>query len=420
MAAVTDPAADELLAALLLTPEGRSDPYPLYIRLRESTPVLRSSLGPIVLTRYADALAVLRDPRMGRGLLGPRARTESRDAMWSTAADPALRRQFFERAGNNMLFADPPDHGRLRRLVSRAFTPRRIDALRPAVAEMVGRYCDQMLEAGTVDVMAVLAFPLPNWVIGELVGVPPADRTGFQDLVRLGAAAIEPIIDEETTRRAIGAQAELGQYFTELLAQRRRQPEDDLMTGLAEARERDDALTDEEIVSTAILLFAAGFETTTNLIGNGLWALLHHPGEMDRLRRDPDLAPGAVEELLRWDSPVQVNFRTALEDTELDGEPIPAGQQMLVLQGAANRDPARFPDPERLDLGRPDNVPLSFGWGAHHCIGAALARMEGEEVFRALVTRFGRIEAVGPAPAWRSGMTLHGLESLEVEVSPAA
>jgi cytochrome P450 len=268
--------------------------------------------------------------------------------------------------------------------------------------------------------MAVLAFPLPNWVIGELVGVPPADRTGFQDLVRLGAAAIEPIIDEETTRRAIGAQAELGQYFTELLAQRRRQPEDDLMTGLAEARERDDALTDEEIVSTAILLFAAGFETTTNLIGNGLWALLHHPGEMDRLRRDPDLAPGAVEELLRWDSPVQVNFRTALEDTELDGEPIPAGQQMLVLQGAANRDPARFPDPERLDLGRPDNVPLSFGWGAHHCIGAALARMEGEEVFRALVTRFGRIEAVGPAPAWRSGMTLHGLESLEVEVSPAA
>jgi cytochrome P450 len=416
---VTDPSADELLAAILLTPEGRADPYPLYARLRTSTPILRSGLGPIVLTRYDDALAVLRDPRMGRGLFGRRARTETRDAMWSMAAAPESRREFFEKTGNNMLFADPPDHSRLRRLVSRAFTPRRIAELRPVVTSMVAERCDRIAEAGTVDIMEVLAFPLPNAVIGELVGVPEADRPEFQDLVRTGSAGIEPIIDEETTRRATDAQLELARYFTDLLAQRRRHPQDDLLTGLAEAREHDDALTDEEIVSTAVLLFAAGFETTTNLIGNGLWALLHHPAEMERLRADPDLAPSAVEELLRWDSPVQVNFRTALEDTSLKGEAIPAGQQMLVLQGAANRDPERFDDPDRLDLGRADNVPLSFGWGAHHCIGAALARMEGEEVFRALVTRFGRIEAVGPPPTWREGMTLHGLESLQVEVTTA-
>jgi cytochrome P450 len=419
MPAVTDPAADELLVTLLLSPEGRADPYPLYRELRGRAPVLRSGLGSIVLSRYDDAIAVLRDPRMGRGLLGRSARPETRDAMWSMAADPKLRKEFFERSGNNMLFADPPDHGRLRRLVSRAFTPRRVDALRASVQSMVAGHCAQMADARRLDVMEVLAFPLPNAVIGELVGVPPADRAGFQDLVRTGAAGIEPVIDEDTTRRAIAAQEELGRYFTDLLGERRRRPADDLLSGLAEARDADDALTDEEIISTAILLFAAGFETTTNLIGNGLLALLRHPAEFDRIRADPDLAPSAVDELLRWDSPVQINFRAALEDTEIDGEPLPAGQQVLVLQGAANRDPARFDDPERLDVSRPDNVSLSFGWGAHHCIGAALARMEGEEVLRALVGRFSAIELVDDTPPWRTGMTLHGLERLDVEVTPA-
>jgi cytochrome P450 len=271
---------------------------------------------------------------------------------------------------------------------------------------------------GDVDMLKVLAFPLPNHVIGQLVGVPEADRAGFEELVHTSSAGLEPTVDDATIRAAMAAQDVLQDYFTDLLAERRRRPGTDLLSGLAAACDDDDRLTDHEITSTAILLFAAGFETTTNLIGNGLLALLTHPGEMDRLCADPSLAPGAVEELLRWDSPVQLNLRTALEDTEVAGEAIPAGQSVLILQGSANRDPERFSDADRLDLGRADNVPLSFGWGAHHCLGAGLARLEGEVVFTALVRRFAVMELLDPVPAWRPGLTFRGLSALPTRLTP--
>ena len=415
MPAVMDQTADAALIELLITPEGRADPYPYYDRIRERAPVLRSLTGTVVVTRYRDCMTVLRNPKLGRGLVGPNARRDT--GQIPGMADPELRRQFFEQGADNMLFTDPPDHTRLRQLVSRVFTPKRTEALRPSIERTVTEILDAMAEKSEVDVMADLAFPLPVAVIGELVGVPAEDRASFQPLVRAGAAGIEPFVDNEGIRAAIAAEDEMHAYFEALLAERRQRPTGDLLSGLAEAREHDDVLTDREIISTAILLFAAGFETTTNLIGNGLLALLRHPDQLERLRRDPSITVSAVEELLRYDSPVQVNARSALQPAELEGEVLEPGQTVLVLQGAANWDPERFADPGHLDLGRADNVPLSFGWGAHHCIGAALARLEGAVVFRALADRFSDIELYGDGVQRRPGITIRGLSALPVRLA---
>jgi cytochrome P450 len=417
MPAICDVDADNVLLRLLLTPEGRADPYPLYRELRDTAPVLRSSFGPVVLSRYEDCMTALRDPRLGRGTALRAAGEGPSLGFAGFDVDPEQRQAFFERAGNNMLFADPPDHTRLRRLVSRAFTPHRIDGLRPAVEAMVAGYLDDMLDAGEVDVMTALAFPLPVTVIGELVGVPAADRASFQPLVRAGTAALDPAADPATLHTATAAMDQMRAYFFDLVAERRRTPADDLLSGLVAAREAGDALSDDEVVATAILLFAAGFETTTNLIGNGLLALLNHPDELDRWRNDPSLAHTAVEELLRWDSPVQLNMRTALEPAEVAGEPLARGEAVVVLQGGANRDPERFDHPEILDVGRADNAPISFGWGIHHCLGAALARMEGEVVFNALLRRCRTIENRVDEPEWRPTLTLRGLATLPVTVA---
>ena len=417
MPAICDVDADNVLLRLLLTPEGRADPYPLYRELRDTAPVLRSSFGPVVLSRYEDCMTALRDPRLGRGTALRAAGEVPSLGFAGFDIDPEQRQAFFERAGNNMLFADPPDHTRLRRLVSRAFTPHRIDGLRPAVEAMVAAYLDDMLEVGEVDVMSALAFPLPVTVIGELVGVPATDRASFQPLVRAGTAALDPAADPATLHTATAAMDQMSAYFFDLVAERRRAPKGDLLSGLVAAREAGDALSDDEVVATAILLFAAGFETTTNLIGNGLLALLNHPDELDRWRNDPSLAHSAVEELLRWDSPVQLNMRTALEPAEVAGEPLARGETVVVLQGGANRDPGRFDQPESFDVGRLDNAPISFGWGIHHCLGAALARMEGEVVFNALLGRCGTIERRGDEPEWRPTLTLRGLAALPVSVT---
>jgi len=265
--------------------------------------------------------------------------------------------------------------------------------------------------------MSEFALPLPMAVIGELVGVPAEDRALLQPKVRAAARGIEPVLSNEEIDAAMVAITELGGYFEDFLAERRRQPRDDLMSALGEAGENDDRLTDDEVVSTAILLFSAGFETTTNLIGNGLLALLRHPDQMADWRAHPEIGPSAVEELLRFDSPVQFNLRAALEPADLVGEPLERGDRIIVLQGAANRDPEQFDRPEELDLRRSPNTPLSFGWGIHHCIGAPLARLEGEIAFNALLARFGSIDLSGEAPQWRPGFTLRGLQSFPLRVA---
>ena len=400
---------DAVVAELLFTPEGKVDPYPRYALLHEHAPAFRSALGAVVLSRFADCQAVLRDPRFGNGDGGPQ---------WDGISDEDLARfDSFRDRQKSMLQLNPPDHTRLRGLVTKAFTPRTVDALRPHVVELT----DELLDGfgGEVDVMAALAFPLPVTVIGEMLGIPKDDRAQFQDLVRANTRLLEPSVTLDDLAKADAASKVINAYFDGLIAERRARPQADLVSELIRAEDEGDKLTEPELRATLTLLFAAGFETTTNLIGNGLLALLRHPEELQRLRDDPGLARSAVEELLRFDSPVQLDGRMAFEDVEVAGHVVAAGEQAYTLLGAANHDPTHFSDPGRLDLGRDEGPPASFGGGIHYCLGAALARMEGQVVFTRLLERFESIELLDPSPRYRDNLTLRGLDALPVGVRRA-
>jgi len=418
-----DPDAE--LVAVLGTTEGRADPYPHYARLREHTPVFRSAIGNWVVTRFADCQEVLRAPHFGKSSdLDATAR--ERLARWGVPAEEAADFLEFFRRRQSMLTLNPPDHTRLRALVARAFTPNTVEALRPHVVTL----CDDLLDvvaelAGggrSVDVMRELAFPLPVAVMGELLGVPVEDRAQFQGLVRTATAILEPMSDLEDLRAARAARISMEQYFGQLVGERRRHPADGLLSELIAVSDGSDRLTEDEVIATAVLLFAAGFETTANLIGNGLFALLGHPDELGRLRssaQDPAAVQRAVVELLRWDSPVQLDGRVALRATEVAGQDIAPGEQVMTLLGAANRDPRRFRDPEILDLGRDEGAPMSFGGGIHYCLGAALARLEGQVCFDRLLTRFEDIELGDGGVAHRDSITLRGLVRLPVTLAAA-
>lgn len=415
---ITD-AADDLLARVLLDPEARRDPYPLLRQLREVAPVFRSAMGPVVVSTYAESRAVLGNTRLGRGVAA-RLRGELPAASgplgFGFPTDGDGGTALFERAGASMLFADPPDHTRLRRLVSSAFTPQRVEALRPVVEAMVSDLVSSIDPAGEVDIIEALALPVPVAVIGELVGVPPADRAGFGAIVDRAVAALDPLASAATIQAGIDAHDGMAAYFAELVGERRQRPTGDMLSALVAARDRGDALDDAEVVSTAILVFAAGFQTTTNLIGNGLLALLRHPAQLQRLRRERGLVDSAVEELLRWDSPAPINGRTALSEAEVAGERVGPGDFVLVVTAAANRDPARFRTPDTLDIARADNGPLSFGSGIHHCLGAFLARMETRVVLTELLNRYRTIELAVDEPPRRPTLAVRGLAALPVRI----
>ena len=399
---------DAILGELLLTPEGRRDPYDHYRRVRELAPVHHSGLGFWVLTRYDDCQQILRDPRFGKG------DPDDRRARLPPEAVDAVAR--IRRRAPSMLFLDPPDHTRVRALVSKAFTARTVERMRPHIGRLLDGLLDGIDAAGgdTVDVMAAVAFPLPVTVIGEMLGIPPADRDAFQPWVRASTALLELTIDPAAIVAAADAGDEMSRYFEELLAARRRAPGDDLLSELLAVREAGDALGEDELISTAILLFGAGFETTTNLIGNGLLALLRHPDSLGRLRADPALLRPAVEELLRWDSPVQLDGRVALREAEVCGRHVDRGTFVVTMLGAANRDPQRFADPDVLDLARDQGPPMSFGSGIHYCLGQALARLEGQVVFERLLRRYRRIELAADDVTHRPGLTLRGVTALPV------
>ncbi|MDP9070127.1 MAG: cytochrome P450, partial [Actinomycetota bacterium] len=395
---------DSLLAELVATPEGRADPYPRYARLRAVAPVHHSAFGFWALSRYDDCQQLLRHPGVGKDFSGVV------NALGLSDEERAAQDRF-RNDRSNMLTTDPPDHTRLRGLVTRAFTPRTVETLRPRIVALV----DELLDAfGTreVDVMDALAFPLPVTVIGEMLGVPAEDRPGLRPLVGAVTAVLELAVTPAALAEATAADIRLEEYFAALVAERRAHPRDDLLTRLIEAEDKGDQLSEHELISTSILLFAAGFETTTNLIGNGLLALLRHPDQLARLRTDRSLVRSAVEELLRYDSPVQIAVRTAYEDLSIGGHQIKAGSAVVALLGAANRDPARFGDPERLDVARDEGAPMSFGGGIHFCLGAALARLEGQIVLDRLLDRFATMELVGARPTHRDSLTLRGLVDL--------
>ncbi len=408
--------ADEALARLFLTPEGVADPAPLYRHLRSTAPVHRSATGAVFVTRYEDCARVLHDARFGKNPEGaePGLVPEADDAARRFREEQRERLRAEHRAAS-MLFLDPPAHTRQRRLVARTFTPRRVERLRAGVAASARTMVGELAGTGGGDVLEVVGFPLPVAVIGTLVGVPGSDRPGFRALITAMAAGVEPGASLEELRRSEEASEEVERYFSELLALRRRQPADDLLSDLLAVEESGEALRDDEVVAVATLLFAAGFETTTNLIGNATVALLSHPDQWRRVREEPAIVARAVEELLRWDSPVQVDVRRALEAAEVAGERVAPGQAVVTLLGAANRDPARFSDPDRLDVGRDEGPPLSFAAGIHHCLGAPLARLEGQEYLRAAAEVLPDMRLVGSPPR-RRRLALSGYSAVPVEV----
>jgi cytochrome P450 len=381
-------------------PAVMADPHPYYRTMREQDPVhWNEALRAWFLTRHADVAELLRNDRLS----ADRRRSER------FTPPPSGR----ERPGRSMLVSDPPDHSRLRNLVSKAFTPRMIELLRPRVEAIVADRLDRIAGRSEVDLIAEVAYPLPVIVIAEMLGVPAGDRVRFQEWSAMAARGLDPILDARTQDQVLDARDALDAYLLGIIAERRAEPRDDLITALIAAEERGDALTEGELVVMCALLLIAGHETTVNLIGNGVLALLQDPGALDRLRREPELAGTAVEELLRHGSPVQWTGRVALADVELGGRRIAANQSVVGILAAANRDPAVFADPDRLDLGRHPNPHLSFGRGIHFCLGGPLARMEAQILLPALLERFPELRLAGE-PEPRPTLNLRGLARLPV------
>lgn len=378
----------------------RENPYPLYQYLLATAPVQWNAvLGAWTLARYTAVVNSLTDARF------------SADRAKGAAPEEGYQ------LAKSMLVSDPPLHTRLRALVSKAFTPRRVEQLRPRIVAIVGELLDRMAERGGVaDIIADLAYPLPVVVIAELLGVPAEDRVEFQKWSATVAASLDPIVDSELMERFVESRNALHTYLRGIINERRTAPREDLISALVAAEERGDALSEQELVVMCTLLLIAGHETTVNLIGNGTLALLRHPDQHARLREDPTLLGSAIEELLRFDSPVQMTARIATEPIEIDGNAIAAGDWVLPLIGAANHDPAQFADPERLDIARNPNPHVAFGRGIHFCLGAPLARLEGQLAIGGLVRRFARLALAGE-PVRRDQITLRGLKSLPVTVS---
>jgi len=403
------------LLSVALTPEFREDPHPFFHRLRDQEPIQKTSLGVYMLSRHADASQIVRDPALSSD--------ERNSELYEVfeAAKPDFENDFAEQSRNaTMLFLDPPDHTRLRGLVSKAFTPRVIGRLRPRIEQLVDELLCAVVDRGDgrMDVVTDLAYPLPVVIICELLGIPPADHATFQDWSRDLVHSIDPdpLVTPEQRERIQLAGGAFIEYFVALIDERRGALGDDLLSGLIAAEEEGDRLSEAELLATALLLLVAGHETTVNLIGNGTLALLRNRDELERLRTDPDLDHNAVEELLRYDSPVMFTQRITLAEYEVGDVPIAPRQEIIAILAAANRDPAVFPEPDRLDLARPEaNRHLAFGGGHHFCLGAALARLEGEIAIPALLRRFPALELAGD-PVRRDTFTLRGLEHLPVTV----
>jgi cytochrome P450 len=387
------------------------DPYPQYAALRAGAPAGRHPLGFWLLTRYEDVSALLRaNMSVEDRNVTDRELIELREQMFGEETEGARVRSMLDR--------DPPDHTRLRRLVSKAFTPRAIEALRPRITALVDGMLDAAGRQGQVDLVDALAFPLPFAVIGEMLGTPPADHERIRQLSGTVVRSLEPVNDPDTAKAIIEADAELTQIAAEMIAWKRANPAGDLLTALINAEDGGDVLGDEELISQTLLLYIAGHETTVNLIAGGTLALLRHPDQLARLREDPGLTVNAVEEMLRYDSPVQATRRITLEPASLGGVTIPAGSFVMALLGSANRDESFFgPDAGRLRLDRENaRQHVSFGAGPHHCLGASLARMEAAIALDRLVTRFPAL-ALDGEPSWNGRINLRGPAHLPVSLS---
>ena len=371
------------------SPEFLRDPYSYYRELRENDPVhWDARRGSWLITRYDDCMAVVRD-----------------DARFSANQGYA----------NSMLVTDPPEHTRLRSLVNKAFTARAVTQLAPRVQEIVDGLLNAVAERGEMEAIADFAYPLPITVIAELLGVEPEKREFFRRVSVPIAVALGPIRDPQLAVNAFSGRNELLMYFDELIQKRRQEPRDDMVSAMIQAEERGDFLTHGELLGMLFLLLVGGHETTVNLIGNGLLALLTHPDQMAHFRETEGGERIAIDEILRWDAPVQYSGRVARADVELSGKTIRAGDSVRMIFAAANRDPAVFEDPETLNVARDPNPHLAFGYGTHFCLGAQLARLEGQIALSTLVRRFPGITPATKELRWRPAPVLRGLEALPVK-----
>jgi cytochrome P450 len=401
----------------LFDPGFKANPYPAYAQLRSDDPIHRVTLpdgrGMWLVTRYEDVVAVLKDERFVKD--------------WHNAMTPEQLAQIppipevMKPLSRNMLDTDPPDHERLRALVSKAFTPRLIERMRPRVQAIADALLDAVQEEGEMDLIDDYAFPLPITVIAELLGVSAEDRNKFREWSN--AAVSGDTTQEYVEKVLLPHMQAFTDYLRAMLEEKRRNPKDDLISALVRAEEAGDKLSEDELLAMVFLLLVAGHETTVNLIGNGMLALLQHPDQLQRLREDPSLIKPAIEELLRYDGPVETSTeRFAREDVRIGGTVIPRGEMVLVVIASADHDPERFPEPDALDIARADNKHLAFGKGIHFCLGAPLARMEGQIAINTLLRRMPdlRLKDSPESLDWRPGLVLRGLKRLPVSIMPRA
>lgn len=389
-------------------PQMRDDLYAYYARLRDIEPVHRTPFGYWVVSSYRATDALLRDGRTTSEF--------HRDAKWAEHRG-GFDSPVVSDTRKWMLMLDGAAHRRIRGLVNPVFSGVAMQRIRPQVEQLLGQILDGIDTGGTVDLISELALPLPVTVICRLVGLPVEDREQCRAWTEAIGHVVDPALDERTARLMTTALVEFRAYIAEHLALRRRDPRDDILTRLANAEVDGGRLTDDEIVANVLLLFNAGHETTVNLIGNGMLALLQNPDQIAALRAEPELIDEGINEIARYDAPVQLVARIALADIDLDGTLIPAGSKIMVLLGAASRDPERYPDPDRLDLRRKDVKPLAFGGGPHYCIGAMLGKLEGRLVFTELLRRYRRISLAEPELVWRPHINFRGLSRLPLQLS---
>ena len=402
-----------------LDPGFRVDPYPIYRRLLEEQPVHLTPFGVPAFARYDDCFAILRDHKRFSS-----DETKSPDYVLQHQAIEAQAESLgadFNEGDRPFLFLDPPDHSRLRRLVNQAFTPRAVEGLRPRIQQIVDALLDKAASTDSMDVVAELAYPLPVIVICEMLGVPAEDQATFRVWSSELARSLDPEITQppDVLERRVRAISESREYFRGLVAEHRAAPRPDILSALIAAEEEGDKLGEGELLSTCTLLLIAGHETTVNLIANGLLQLLRHPQELARFTSEPGLAPSVVEEVLRFDPPVQFDGRIALEEMEFGGLKLTRGQFVMLLLGAANRDSSHFADPNRFDITRNDDRHLAFGYGIHFCLGAPLARLEGQIALRTLVERFRALELATDPPPYKESITLRGPSALPISFRAA-
>ncbi|MDZ7970619.1 MAG: cytochrome P450 [Nostoc sp. DedSLP03] len=394
-------------------PKFQANPYPIYHNLRSVEPIHQSFTGMWVITRYVDAKAVLRDPRFCVNKMSNNVKHKSY----------YLKQQDFNTLAQAidkwLIFLDPPEHTRLRGLISKAFTSTTIKFLRPQIQKITDELISKVRHQGFIDIMSDFACPLPCSVIAAILGVPIEDWVKLYHWSDKLSNILDPLRSLSDYEQMNQVALEFTDYFKSLIAQRQKSPQQDLLSALITVKEQDKKLSEEEIISICMLLFFAGEETTVNLISNGMLALLHHPQQMQQLKTQPTLIQSAVEEMLRYDSPIQIITRVATEDIDIDGITIRVGEKVLVILGAANRDPAQFPDPDRFDITRANNSHLAFVDGIHYCLGAVLARIEAEIAINTLVQQLSDLKLSQDRLEWCNKVGSRRLKALPVTFKPS-